>query len=159
MHEVGQNDLVLSDLEVFILGLKKNCFGAKRRLDVHLETNQSKRKSFYILFCLAHSILQELLPRIKLVQIQSSFLSNVGLTVESLEWYEVKFSFVLLFLIGKGYFKIIPNMLFALEEGGAVGYFVTHALCFGHLCTLTPRVVRAKIPAPCARVRHRHPWR
>ncbi|XP_001231999.1 phosphopantothenoylcysteine decarboxylase isoform X1 [Gallus gallus] len=34
----------------------------------------------------AHSILQELLPRIKLVQIQSSFLSNVGLTVESLEW-------------------------------------------------------------------------
>lgn len=86
MHEVGQNDLVLSDLEVFILGLKKNCFGAKRRLDVHLETNQSKRKSFYILFCLAHSILQELLPRIKLVQIQSSFLSNVGLTVESLEW-------------------------------------------------------------------------
>ncbi|XP_031472140.1 phosphopantothenoylcysteine decarboxylase isoform X1 [Phasianus colchicus] len=34
----------------------------------------------------AHSLLQELLPRIKLVQIQSSFLSNVGLTVESLEW-------------------------------------------------------------------------
>lgn len=26
----------------------------------------------------------------------------------------------LLFLIGKGYFKIIPTMLFAVEEGGRV---------------------------------------
>jgi len=32
MHEVGQNDLVLSDLEVFILGLKKKLFRSKAQI-------------------------------------------------------------------------------------------------------------------------------